>query len=966
MAGEVDKIYAELNKQNSYLENLIDENARLQKFLYEKLPINKIEETLAKRNEELDKVINAINSDLGKSINKKTLSKDLEELRLEVEKTRDEFSLLSKSDTDYKDKKDKLKELSRAYDLLNSASQNYYSSAIDYQKELNKRHREGVTVFHDWQERFNQRTEFLKKGIGEIKSGLTQAYGALKDGLEPWAKANQEAMTYAKTIGMSKNTAKAFLDSTVTWAADNDIGRLFNKSTDELIKLQTKYSDVLGRNVLLSGEQTKDMLALEAILGEDTMTDLTNNLENFGLGVSDTADFVHKTMNEATKYGISASKLTKTIRENIKMAQNYTFKNGLEGLSSMAKKAIELKTDLSLVNSFLEKTSTVEGAITTGANLQVLGGTYAMGSDPLSMMYESLSDMEGLFDRAVSMAKGKVFFNQATGNFDMGAQDRYMMKQAATVMGIDPSKMIDVAFRQASLGRIENAINLNKNIGVANDEDMVRLIKNTATFKNGEAFVNIDGKDTNVKDLTKEDKTKLEALSRNDTENLQAMAIDLRSINEKMGGLGKEVNNEQASIVAPIGNKIDKLLTEQGEFFSNFATTAAYIKTIMAGISVTGGLISTFLGVARVSWGTLIGIGRALNLGKGGAGAVSSAASSAAGATGTGGKFKNWWKTKGVTGVKGGAAMGAIGAGITIASDIASGDFEKDKGSTLIEAGAQLAGGVLGGALGSFLGPMGTMVGASIGTELGRVAGEAINGTIKKGADETRKEIADEMARHSGKFKELFVGENALKGNYSKAQLNEIKEAIKDNVLSKDEVGWMDFAEIESNGDFETLAKAGVSVRMASGGVINGGKLYGKSHSEGGMPILGSNISVEGGEYVVNKQATEKNLPLLEKINHGDYEFTAIEPLGKQMKVHQNTNSLGSSMPHNSKIDIPPISINLSGTIKLDTGNSTVDVSKNILTNPELISKLTNMIAKQLNVIDNGSYNKGYFKQKFI
>lgn len=966
MAGEIDKIYAELNKQNSYLEKMIDENAHLQKHLYEKLPIKNLEEILGKRNEDLKNVIDAINSDLGKSFSKETLVKDLEELRLEVEKTRDEFSLMSKSDSGYKDKKDKLKELTKAYELLNSASQNYYSSAIDYQKELNKRHREGVTIFHDTQERFNQRTEFLKKGIGEIKSGLTQAYGALKDGLEPWAKANQEAMTYAKTIGMSKNTAKAFLDSTVTWAAENDIGRLFNKSTDELIKLQTKYSDVLGRNVLLSGEQTQDMLALEAILGEDTMTDLTNNLENFGLGVSDTADFVRKTMSEATKYGISASKLTKTIRENIKMAQNYTFKNGLEGLSSMAKKAIELKTDLSLVNSFLEKTSTVEGAITTGANLQVLGGAYAMGSDPLSMMYESLNDMEGLFDRAVSMAKGKVFFNQATGNFEMGAQERYMMKQAATVMGIDPSKMIDVAFRQASLGKIENAINLNKNIGVANDEDMVRLIKNTATFKNGEAFVNIDGKDTNVKDLTKEDKTKLEALSRNEAENLQAMAIDLRSINEKMGGLGKEMNNEQASIVAPIGNKIDDLLTEQGKFFSDFATTAAWIKTIMAGITVTGGLISTFLGVARVSWGTLIGIGRALNLGKGGAGAVSSATSSATGATGTGGKFKNWWKNSGAQGVKGGAAIGALSAGITIASDVMSGDFEKDHGSTFIEAGAQLAGGVLGGAVGSLLGPTGTMVGAYIGTELGRVAGETINGSIKEGADKARKEISDEMARKSGKLKDLFVGENALKGNYSRSQLLEIRDAIQDGVLTKSEVGWMDFGEIKSNGDIDTLRNAGITVEMASGGIINGGKLYGKSHSEGGMPILGSNISVEGGEYVVNKQATEKNLPLLEKINHGDYKFTAIEPLGKQMKVHQHTESLGSSMPHNSKIDIPPISINLSGTIKLDTGNSTVDVSKNILTNPELISKLTNMIAKQLNVIDNGSYNKGYFKQKFI
>ena len=49
--------------------------------------------------------------------------------------------------------------------------------------------------------------------------------------------------------------------------------------------------------------------------------------------------------------------------------------------------------------------------------------------------------LEGLFDRATNMAKGKVFYNEQTGNFEMGAMDRYMMKQAATAMGVDPNKM---------------------------------------------------------------------------------------------------------------------------------------------------------------------------------------------------------------------------------------------------------------------------------------------------------------------------------------------------------------------------------------------------------------------------------------------------------------------------------------------------------------------------------------------
>jgi hypothetical protein len=49
----------------------------------------------------------------------------------------------------------------------------------------------------------------------------------------------------------------------------------------------------------------------------------------------------------------------------------------------------------------------------------------------------------------------------------------------------------------------------------------------------------------------------------------------------------------------------------------------------------------------------------------------------------------------------------------------------------------------------------------------------------------------------------------------------------------------------------------------------NGGLLTGKSHKDGGMPILGSNIEVEGGEYVVNKRATKQYYSLLEAINNG-------------------------------------------------------------------------------------------------
>ncbi len=50
--------------------------------------------------------------------------------------------------------------------------------------------------------------------------------------------------------------------------------------------------------------------------------------------------------------------------------------------------------------------------------------------------------------------------------------------------------------------------------------------------------------------------------------------------------------------------------------------------------------------------------------------------------------------------------------------------------------------------------------------------------------------------------------------------------------------------------------------KFADGGLLNG-----KRHSQGGMRVEGTNIEVEGGEYVVNRESTSKNLGLVRYIN---------------------------------------------------------------------------------------------------
>lgn len=47
----------------------------------------------------------------------------------------------------------------------------------------------------------------------------------------------------------------------------------------------------------------------------------------------------------------------------------------------------------------------------------------------------------------------------------------------------------------------------------------------------------------------------------------------------------------------------------------------------------------------------------------------------------------------------------------------------------------------------------------------------------------------------------------------------------------------------------------------------NGGVIQGKSHSQGGVKVLGGQAEVEGGEFITNKVTTSKNVDLLEYIN---------------------------------------------------------------------------------------------------
>ena len=72
-----------------------------------------------------------------------------------------------------------------------------------------------------------------------------------------------------------------------------------------------------------------------------------------------------------------------------------------------------------------------------------------------------------------------------------------------------------------------------------------------------------------------------------------------------------------------------------------------------------------------------------------------------------------------------------------------------------------------------------------------------------------------------------------------------------------------------------TVKKQYDKINMESGGL-----LIGKRHTQGGMRIEGSNIEVEGDEFVVNRISSRKNLGLVDYINRERRELTAEDLSG--------------------------------------------------------------------------------------
>jgi hypothetical protein len=385
---------------------------------------------------------------------------------------------------------------------------------------------------------------------GKVSGALSQMgpYGAAAGAavdifaklFEIFSKVDTAASKYARTVGGSRFTMMKMRNEAANLAAS--FSKLGGRTYDaaELLDTMAEYSLTLGRNLeYVSDSSIKAMKDLKDFgIGMDVL----NQFDTFGLSVTTVSEKMGKLYAESGKKGLNAKAVSDAMTKNLKLAQTYTFQRGIKALETMAQKSASLKYNMEMASRFADKVSTLEGAVSAGARLSVLGGEFAKFGNPLQMLYGGLQDVEKLNDMLTGMTANLAYYDEKKKQFDISAGDRMRLREVASATGTDYGELVTMAMQSGKRRKIDEQLMSSAGAGVK-DEETREFIRNIAEFSGDTAYVKVHGETKKLSELTDRDKATLkreaEARANTNEQNIGDIMQNTRSIQERLDDIVK-------------------------------------------------------------------------------------------------------------------------------------------------------------------------------------------------------------------------------------------------------------------------------------------------------------------------------------------------------------------------------------------------------------------------------------------
>lgn len=346
-------------------------------------------------------------------------------------------------------------------------------------------------------------TKNLLKDVRDtLKGSIVNMKEFTRDQQAQYQLAEQLAKSYKETalqIGLSVGRSEMF-SKEFKFAAAN-VAK-FGGEVNDVQEIYEDFADKSGRVRILGADEVENIYKLGAavnMIGDEAST-LFEAFELMGVSNLEATERMEQLIVDSQKVGLNSSKVVKTMAQNMKTMQTYSFANGVKGMTEMSKLAVKMRLDVSDMLGMAGKFYEPEAAIEAAANLQMLGGDIAKAfGDPFETMYLARNKPEELAKRLQDMTENMMQFNEETNQYEFPPEVRMQLKAAGDQLGIDVSKMTEMAMQTSKLKDVKIKLNMSGNI---TDEDMKEGIANLARIDEKGDFV-VDFRDQNGEKITK-------------------------------------------------------------------------------------------------------------------------------------------------------------------------------------------------------------------------------------------------------------------------------------------------------------------------------------------------------------------------------------------------------------------------------------------------------------------------------
>lgn len=265
---------------------------------------------------------------------------------------------------------------------------------------------------------------------------------------------------------------------------------LMGYGIERMAEFYTTLVDQSGKFTLLNQDVlVRTAQVTRAFTGDITKTaQYISEYQKIGVGAADTLEAINKIGVKSLELGLKSKKTVEDVSTNIGKLNEYGFKNGIQGLAEMARKATEFRMSFDEVFKVADKVFSPEGAIELSANLSIIGGQLGAFNDPLKLMYMATNNVEGLQDALIGAAKNLATYNVEQGRFEITGINLRKAKAMADELGISYSEFAKGAVAAAERTQAATAL---MSTGLQMKDDDREFLTNLAQMEKGEMVIRV-------------------------------------------------------------------------------------------------------------------------------------------------------------------------------------------------------------------------------------------------------------------------------------------------------------------------------------------------------------------------------------------------------------------------------------------------------------------------------------------